>query len=154
MTYSRRFAFILRLAVGPLALAGFFLPWAHGPGVLAANQFTGYRLVGVAGRFQELDLGLAAENAIVLLRFAVLGVAIAAIWQSILAPRWRWHLGYLLSGWYLVAFAIVATAVGLGRVGLSIPPLGLILVIVAAAFFGTCELLRLRRRSPLPQGEG
>ena len=132
----------LRLLVGPLALAGFFLPWAHGPGLLAANQFTGFRLVGVARRFQELDLGWAAGDAILVLRFGVLGVAIAALWQTILSPSWCWHLGYRLSGWYLVAAALVAATVGILRVGLAIPPLGLLLVTTAAGLFVVCELLR------------
>ena len=47
-----------RLVVGPLALAGFLLPWAHGPGILAANEFTGFTLVGFAGRLQQLNLSL------------------------------------------------------------------------------------------------
>ena len=54
-----RAALGLRLCVGPLALVGFFLPWTHGSGVLAGNEFTGFRLVGFAGRLEQLDLGLA-----------------------------------------------------------------------------------------------
>ncbi len=124
-----------RVAVGPLALAGFFLPWAHGPGILAANEFTGFTLVGFAGRLQELDLGLAFGSGLWLARLAILGVAIAGAWQTLLAPMHHWHVGYSASGWYLVGFAVLATGLGVAMSGLVIPPLGLGLVLLAAVAF-------------------
>lgn len=131
----RRLANAARLVVGPLALAGFFLPWAHGPGVLAANEFTGFTLVGFAGRLQQLNLSLTVGTGLWIVRLAILGVAIAGAWQTLLAPLHRWHLGYTMSGWYLVAFAAGATAVGVAKSGIVGPPVGLALVIVAGVIF-------------------
>jgi hypothetical protein len=130
-----RWLWLLRVLVGPIALLGFFLPWAHGPGVLAANEFTGYTLVGVAGRFQQLDLGFIAGNALVAGRLAVLGFAIAALWQTLLAPWFAWHVAYAISGWYLVAMAVVALGIGIARAGLVPPPSGLALTGLAALLF-------------------
>ena len=59
IAWQRRAA-LLRFAAGPLALAGFFLPWASGPGPYTATEFTGFTLVGFAGRLQGLDLSIAA----------------------------------------------------------------------------------------------
>ena len=130
-----RLAHWARLAVGPLAIAGFFLPWAHGPGALAATGFTGLTLVGFAGRLQALDLSLAVGGGLWLARLAILGVLIAGAWQTLLAPMHRWHLGYSASGWYLAGFGVVASVAGLARSGLVLPPLGLGLVIGAAVLF-------------------
>ena len=124
-----------RLVVGPLALAGFLLPWAHGPGILAANEFTGFTLVGFAGRLQQLNLSPTLGAGLWAVRLAILGVAIAGAWQTLLAPMHRWHLGYAMSGWYLVAFAAGATVVGVAKSGIAAPPSGLALVIVAALIF-------------------
>ena len=76
----RRRAALLRLGVGPLAIAGFFLPWAHGPGPFAANEFTGFALVGFAGRLQALDLSVAQGGLLWAFRLGILGVAIAGTW--------------------------------------------------------------------------
>ena len=132
---GRRLETVAHLAVGPLALAGFFLPWAHGPGILAANEFTGFTLVGFAGRLQQLNLSLTVGTGLWIVRLAILGVAVAGAWQTLLAPLHRWHLGYTISGWYLVAFAAAATAVGVARSGIVVPPLGLTLVIAAGVIF-------------------
>ncbi|MEP6870857.1 MAG: hypothetical protein ABI939_03305 [Anaerolineaceae bacterium] len=132
---GRRLATVAHLAVGPLALAGFFLPWAHGPGILAANEFTGFTLVGFAGRLQQLNLSLTVGTGLWIVRLAILCVAVAGAWQTLLAPLHRWHLGYALSGWYLVVFAAAATVVGVAKSGLVVPPFGLALVITAGVIF-------------------
>ncbi|MEO8538577.1 MAG: hypothetical protein ABI577_02470 [bacterium] len=125
----------MRLGAGPLAIAGFFLPWAHGPGPFAANEFTGFSLVGFAGRLQALDLNIAQGGVLWAIRLAILGVAIAGTWQLLLAPAHRSHPGYHLSGWYLVAAATICAAIGLARSGVAAPPLGLGLVVLAAGAF-------------------
>ena len=124
-----------RVAVGPLALAGFFLPWAHGPGVLSANEFTGFTLLGFAGRLQDLDLSLAGGSLLWLARLAILGVAVAGAWQTLLAPAHRWHRGYALSGWYLSLFTLTAALLGLAKSGVEFPPVGLALLIAASLLF-------------------
>jgi hypothetical protein len=124
-----------RLAVGPLALCGFFLPWAHGPGVLAETEFSGFTLVGFAGRLQALDLTLAEGSMLWVVRLAILGVAIAGSWQLLLSPVHRRHPGYAVSGWYLVAIAVVCLGVGMARAGLGVPPSGLALIFLAAVVF-------------------
>ena len=133
-----------RLAVGPIALVAFFLPWAHGPGPLAATEFTGYRLVGYAGRLQALDLSLAQGAGLWVIRILILAVAVAAAWQTMLAPRHRAHPVYPLSGWFLVALSAACFAVGAARAGLVIPPLGLLLLGVAAVVFAAAELATAR----------
>ncbi len=134
---------IARVCAGPLALAGFFLPWAQGPGPLAATSFSGFGLVGFAGRLQALDLAPAESWALWLARLLVLGVAVAAAWQCALAPAHRWHPAYAVSGWYVAAFACVAVAIGAAREGLAVPQPGLALVIAAGTLFAATELGRL-----------
>lgn len=134
----------LRLSVGPLALAGFFLPWTHGIGPLASTDFTGFRLFGFAGRLQALDLTPAQDGVLWLFRLLILGVAIAALWHTLLAPAHRRHRAYALSGWYLAAFGAVAALLGLLRAGVTTPPLGLALLVVSATLFAALELTRSR----------
>lgn len=137
----RRRAAWLRLGVGPLAIAGFFLPWAHGPGPFAANQFTGFTLVGFAGRLQALDLSLAQGGMLWAIRLAILGVVIAGAWQVLLAPAHRSHPAYPISGWYVVAAAGICVTIGVVRAGMSIPPAGLGLIAAAAVLFVVATLL-------------
>jgi hypothetical protein len=131
---------MLRCMAGPLVLIGFFLPWAHGPGVLAAAQFSGYELVGFTGRLQLLDLPLMAGAALVLARMLILCVAVAATWQALLAPFGRRHLLYTVSGWYLGAFALVALAIGVWKSGITVPPSGLALLASGAIAFIAARL--------------
>lgn len=126
---------IPRLMVGPLALAGFFLPWATGPGPFAATEFTGFTLVGFAGRLQALNLSGAQGGFLWAIRLAILAVAIAAVWQLILAPRHRHHFGYPLSGWYLASAGAFCVAIGLARSGLAVPPTGLACLMGASLSF-------------------
>ena len=123
------------MAAGPLALAGFFLPWAHGPGAFAATEFTGFTLVGFAGRLQALELSIFQGGILWAARLAILGVVIAGAWQTLLAPAHRLHFAYPLSGWYIVVAGGVLTVVGLVRSGLETPPLGLALVVAAGLCF-------------------
>ncbi len=142
-------ATLVRLGVGPLAMAGFFLPWAHGAGPLAANRFTGFTLVGFAGRLQDLDLTLAQGGVLWAVRLAILGVAISGAWQLLLAPFNREHFAYPLSGWYVVAAAGTVAVVGVIRAGWTLPPSGLLCIMLAA----TCFLLA-RLCSALPSRLG
>ena len=144
----RQVAALLRMSVGPLAVVGFFLPWAHGPGVLAANHFTGFSLVGFAGRLQQLDLSLTVGGGLWTARLAILGVAIAGAWQTLLAPLHSWHPGYPASGWYLVVFSALAAAIGVAKSGPAFPPLGLACVIASAVLF-----LVARRITPRAAGQ-
>lgn len=131
----RRFASSLRYGAGPLALVGFFLPWATGPGALSATEFSGFTLVGFAGRLQALDLSVAAGGAVWAVRFAILGVAVAGAWQTLLAPRHRAHPGYPLSGWYLAVAAVTCLTIGLARSGITTPPAGIACIAAADLCF-------------------
>ena len=139
-----------RVCVGPLALAGFFLPWVRGPGPLAATEFTGYRLVGYAGRLQALDLSPSVSCVLWAIRLVMLAVAVAAVWQAVLAPWARHHPVYRWSGWYLVVLASLCSGLGLAREGIVTPAPGLALLALAAAIFMAVEVLTLRRRSGTP----
>ncbi|MBI5948990.1 MAG: hypothetical protein HY875_12700 [Chloroflexi bacterium] len=139
---ERRAFTIARICAGPLALAGFFLPWAQGPGPLAATSFSGFGLVGFAGRLQALDLAPAQSGALLAARLLVLGVAVAAAWQCALAPAHRWHPVYAISGWYVAGFAALAIALGASRSGLTVPPVGLALLVAGGALFAAAELGR------------
>lgn len=132
---GRRLAAAARVAAGPLALAGFFLPWADGPGVLAGTQFTGFTLLGLTGRLQQLDFSLLEGSLLWVARLAILGVLIAGAWQTLLAPAHHWHRGYDLSGWYLGGFTAIALALGAARSGLVVPPPGLAALIGASVLF-------------------
>lgn len=143
-----RWAGHLRLGAGPLAIAGFFLPWAHGPGPFAANEFTGFTLVGFAGRLQALDLSVAEGSVLWAIRLLILGVVISGAWQLLLAPAHRGHLAYPASGWYLVGAAGVCLGIGAVRSGLSVPPVGLVCLSLAAVCFAAAyatDLLPERR---------
>ena len=136
-----------RICVGPLALAGFFLPWAQGPGPLAATEFTGYKLVGYAGRLQALDLSPSASGVLWAIRLIILAVAVAAVWQTVLAPWARHHAVYRWSGWYLVLLAAICAGLGVARHGVALPPMGLALLLAAAGLFLAVELATARRSS-------
>lgn len=129
----------IRYFVGPLAIAGFFLPWTHGPGVLAATEFSGFSLVGYTGLLQALDLPLAAAATLWLVRLLVLATVVAGAWQAVLAPWHRWHAAYVPSGWYLAGFAALAASLGLLRSGLVVPPAGLALMMAAGGAFVACQ---------------
>ena len=124
-----------RLAAGPIAFAGFFLPWAKGPGVLAGEEFTGFTLFGFAGRLQQLDFTLLEGGALMAARVAILLVVVAAAWQTLLAPAHSWHRGYQISGWYLAAFTAGALLLGAARAGFTVPPAGLALLAAGSALF-------------------
>lgn len=143
-----------RLSVGPLALVAFFLPWAHGPGPLAATSFTGFTLVGFAGRLQALDLGLIEGGLLWLARLVILGVAVAGVWQAVLAPWNQRHAAYPISGWYIAAFALAMLAVGGARTGIAVPPAGLLLLAVAGAVFVGCEATQRTGRLRTPSSTG
>ena len=140
-----------RVAVGPLALAGFFLPWAHGPGVFAANEFTGFTLLGFAGRLQALDFSLLGGSLLWLARLAILSVIIAGAWQTLLAPTHHWHRGYDVSGWYLGLFTLTAVVLATAKSGIAVPPSGLALLILASLLFIAGSRATHRRRAQAPE---
>jgi hypothetical protein len=143
---------LVRLSVGPLAMAAFFMPWAHGPGPLAATQFTGFTLVGFAGRLQALDLSLVDGGILWFARLAILGVAVAAAWQIVLAPRHRYHAAYPASGWYIAALAATTLAIGALRSGVTLPPSGLALLGLAGFAFAVGEAVKLTTTLDVPSG--
>ena len=123
----------LRLAVGPLAMLAFFLPWAHGPGILAGEAYSGFDLVGFAGRLQALDLTFAQGATLWLTRLVILALPVAGAWQTVLAPLHRGHPAYAASGWYIAGFAVLLVGLGLLRSGVVVPPTGLALMAAAGA---------------------
>ncbi len=136
MTGSAATLFALaRNVPGPLAIAGFFLPWAHGSGPLSGTEFSGYRLVRFTGALQQLDLTWSEGGALWAVRIAIVLVPVAGAWQTLLAPAHRWHPAYAASGWYLVLFAAVAVGIGLSRSGLGSPAPGVALIAASAAVF-------------------
>lgn len=128
-----------RLTAGPLAFAGFFLPWAEGPGPFAATDFSGYSLVAFSGRLRALELDPGPAITLGAIHVAILGVAVAGAWLTMLAPFHRKHPVYRLSGWYISAILAVALAIGLMRDGVVLPPPGLALWIGGAACFIAAE---------------
>lgn len=83
----------------------------------------------------------------------ILAVAVAATWQTLLAPRHRSNPVYPISGWYLVALAGVALGIGVARAGVVVPPPGLLLLGLAGALFTAAELTRARSSSGSTQAE-
>ena len=137
---------MLRFVAGPLALLGFFLPWAKGPGPYAATEFTGFTLVGFSGRLQALDLSLAEGATLWAFRLAILGVAIAGAWQLVLSPAPHIHRAYGISGWYLVVVSALLLFLGIGRSGVVVPPAGFVLVVLGAVAFLVSRFLHSRMR--------
>lgn len=138
-----------RLAAGPLVLWGFFLPWAHGSGVLAGSDFSGFDLVGFAGRVEQLDLGPFVGGGLWLLRALVLGVVVAAAWLTLLAPLPFARLVYRLSGAYLALTGGALLLTEIARADLSPAPAGLLLWLAGAALFllaSTLDVLQARRQ--------
>jgi hypothetical protein len=132
-------ALAARMTVGPLALVAFFLSWGTGSGPLAAVDFSGYRLVAFTGSLDVLADGAAPAVLLLLLRLSILGVAVAAVWQTLLAPIFRWHPMYAISGWYLAAAGIVLVTLTLSRGDVTSPPAGAVLLAVAAGLFVLSE---------------
>lgn len=137
---------LCRVAAGPLVFVGFFLPWAKGPGVFAATDFTGFKLVQFAGRLQLLDLPAAVGGTLLAIRLLILLVAVAAVWLTILAPAHRWHAIYWLSGWYISGFAAIALVIGIAKSGISFPPAGFALWLLGSLAFLVNEWPRPRSK--------
>lgn len=138
-------ALAARLVVGPLAAAAFFLSWGTGSGPLAAVDFSGYRLVAFTGSLNVLVDGAAPTALLASLRLAILAVVIAAVWNTILAPTFRWHPLYVISGWYLSAAGLALVTLTLMRGNVTQPPAGVLLMAAAAAIFALSEVApRLR----------
>lgn len=140
-----------RLSAGPLALAGFFLPWTEGPGGLASVDFSGYGLARFSGRLMDLELGLTWTAALVAFRVLIVGVAVAATLQALLSPVFGWHRAHTISGWYLVVAAPAAFGLCLALSGGLVVGPGVMLLIAGALAFASGEVLgrpRLGQREP------
>ncbi|MGD9933905.1 MAG: hypothetical protein AB7T37_09305 [Dehalococcoidia bacterium] len=121
-----------RMAAGPMVLAGFFLPWVNGHGVLVGERYSGYDVVRLAGYLQRADLTPGEQVALTLSRIALVGMVAAALWLTALAPRWQASRLHRASGWYIVAAgAAIASSVAWWD-GLSTAP-GMLLVAGGAA---------------------
>lgn len=144
---------LCRVAAGPLVFVGFFLPWAKGPGLFAATDFTGFKLVQFAGRLQLLDLPVAMGGSLLAVRLLILLVAVAAVWLTLLAPAHRWHAVYWLSGWYITGLAALALVIGITRSGITFPPTGFALWLLGALAFLVNEFPRQREDSGHPANE-
>lgn len=140
-----------RCLAGPLALAAFFLPWAEGKGALGGHTFSGYDLVRFTANLQGLALSWVEGGALWAVRIAIVLVPVAATWLTLLAPRATRHPLCRASLLYLVAFSVVAIAMGLARSGVTAPPAGLALLAVAAALASVSGLLR-SAGAPSPPG--
>ena len=117
---------------------------AHGPSLLSPYRFTGLELVTLTGRLQTLDLNGGEQTTLWMLRIALICVPIAAAWQTLLAPFHRWHPGYAISGWFLVAASLLLVVVELARTAFSFATTGLVLLLAAAALFLLSRLLARR----------
>jgi len=129
----------LRLAAGPAALVGFFLPWAEGPGALASVDFSGYSLVGFTGHLWALDLGPGGTAALLAVRLAVLSVGVAALLHAVAAAGLRWHPAYRVTGWWLVMAAPGALLLSTALSGELAPRAGTALLAGGAVSFVTGE---------------
>lgn len=137
----------VRLAAGPLALAGFLLPWTHGPGVLAPEYYSGFDLVRLTGVLQQLDLPAAQSVTLIAVRVLLVGMPVAAVWLTLLAPAHRWHPVYPVAGAYLVLATAGLLIIALFRIGIAIPTPGLALLLASAAAI-VVPWLRLAALSP------
>ena len=140
---------VARIAVGPLALAAFFLPWWAGQGLLAGRTFSAHELLTLTGNIPAADAPGAETAAAWAIRIGLFAFAVAASWQTVLAPVVANHRAYRWSGWALVALALTL-AVGLQEPGAHIPPAGMLLACASGALFAACELHRARPRLGLP----
>ncbi len=122
-----------RLALGPLTLAGFFLPWTSGRGPLVGTDFSGFALVRFSGDLQQLELTTFESAALWGARLLMLGVVVAATWNTLLAPTQRQHALYTASAWYLALLAMVAT--GLTWIAAAGPLFGAQLWLAGATLF-------------------
>ena len=111
--------------------------------LLMADANSAYTLAD-AGRLQALDLSPSQSGVLWAIRLIILGVAVAAVWQAVLAPWARQHPVYRWSGWYLVLLAALCAALGIARHGIVAPPPGLALLLLAAGVFLAVELLSMR----------
>lgn len=146
-----RLAAAARLAAGPLALAGFFLPWTEGPGALASVNFSGYELAGYSGRLMALELGLTWTAALITFRALIVGVAVTAALNALLSPAFRWHPAHTISGWYLVVAAPASFVFCLALSGDLVVRPGVLLLIAGALAYASGEVLgqpRLPGREP------
>ena len=109
----------LALAAGPLALAGFFQPWFEGRGLLAGEQYSGYNVLQFSAWLQAADPGATELVALWAARLLTVGVVVAGLWLTVLAPAMRDHWLYRLSGCYLVVAAVVLLGAGAAWQGVA-----------------------------------
>lgn len=128
MLISRWIAW-LPVFAGPLALAGFLLPWIPGSGPLSGESFSGFELIRVLGVLQASEASLDEELKWLALRLLILGIPVVATWITLLAPAHRWHRAYPLAASYLVLVA--ATLAGFSLATKDVPMVGGILMMLS-----------------------
>ena len=132
---------LLGMVAGPAVLAGYFLPWIRGSGVLAGQSFSGLDLVRLGDVLPLLVEVPGGNPAVLVLRVAAVGVVVAAVWLTLLAPAHRWHVAYAASGWYLVATLLLLLWVHIDRQQAAWPPSGAMAWLAGVACFVASEVL-------------
>ncbi len=138
--------FVGRLALGPAALAGFFLPWADGRGVLAGARFSGYELLHSATFLQSAGIDGSTTALAAVARAVLVVFAVTAVCHTLLAIMVPNGLGPRVTGWLLVA--LTATVVGVAIWQAGMPLFGLWLAAAGAGGFALSEALAHPRKRP------
>jgi hypothetical protein len=126
--WAARFA----LLSGPLTVLGFFLPWFEGHGLLSGESYSGYELLQLGAWLQDAGLGTATNVGLLVARVVAVGLVIAGLWLTLLAPRGRGHILYVVAGWYVVGAAAVLMVATFAWNGHPVPSVGVAAVTAAA----------------------
>lgn len=125
----------LRMAAGPLAIAGFFLPWFEGRGPLSGRRYDGYDLLQFGAWLHGADLSPAADLLLEAARLLAVGIVVSGLWLTLLGPRRRGHPLRTAAGAYLVGAATVLWTASAAWHGSLLPLPGTGLVAAGAAVF-------------------
>jgi len=145
MSSARQWIDRLPILAGPLAMAGFLLPWFRGVGPLSGETYSGFDLVRLSGAFQAADLPATIVTVAGVFRVLFIGFAVAAAWLTMLAPAHRGHPAYAASASYLALTAVVVVVVSLLVSPGALPGPGACLVVMAAIAVTASPSLRFAR---------
>ena len=125
----------LSLFAGPLVLAGFFLPWFEGHGVLAGERYNGYDLLQFGAWLQEAGIGSRAELGLQVGRVLAVGLFVSGLWLTFLGLVMREHRLYAIAGWYVFASALLLTVASIAWHAYPVPLPGVLALICAAVLW-------------------